>query len=132
MATSRSPASGGSGGPDEKDMPPRDRDQHAESAARAQSKAEEAEAAATRPLGGADAGTRDPLTSRGHLEDASEPAVSGGPMGGASAAGGEPGDERRRRVAERAYQKAEQRGFSPGGEDADWFEAEKEIDGPGK
>jgi hypothetical protein len=37
--------------------------------------------------------------------------------------------ERRRRIAEAAYYRAEQRGFAPGGEESDWIEAEKEIDG---
>jgi hypothetical protein len=37
--------------------------------------------------------------------------------------------DRRRRIAEGAYYRAERRGFAPGGEDGDWIEAEKEIDG---
>jgi hypothetical protein len=37
--------------------------------------------------------------------------------------------DRRRRIAEAAYYRAEQRGFAPGGEEGDWIEAEKEIDG---
>jgi hypothetical protein len=36
-------------------------------------------------------------------------------------------EERRRKVAEAAYYRAERRGFAPGSEDADWFEAESEI-----
>jgi hypothetical protein len=35
--------------------------------------------------------------------------------------------ERRRKVAEAAYYRAERRGFAPGGEDTDWLEAEHEI-----
>ena len=38
-------------------------------------------------------------------------------------------EERRRRVAEAAYYRAERRGFAPGAEDADWLEAEHEIEG---
>ncbi len=37
--------------------------------------------------------------------------------------------ERRQRIAEAAYYKAEQRGFAPGYEEIDWLEAEREIDG---
>ncbi|MNC88796.1 hypothetical protein D3C83_46550 [compost metagenome] len=36
-------------------------------------------------------------------------------------------DERRRMVAEAAYYRAEQRGFSAGGEVDDWLTAEREI-----
>ena len=35
--------------------------------------------------------------------------------------------ERRRKVAEAAYYRAERRGFAPGGEDTDWLAAEHEI-----
>ncbi len=37
--------------------------------------------------------------------------------------------ERRRKVAEAAYYRAERRGFAPGAEEADWLEAEQEIGG---
>jgi hypothetical protein len=37
-------------------------------------------------------------------------------------------DSREARIAERAYWRAEQRGFAPGGELGDWLEAEQEID----
>ena len=36
--------------------------------------------------------------------------------------------ERQRRIAEAAYYKAERRGFTPGQEERDWLDAEKEID----
>lgn len=36
-------------------------------------------------------------------------------------------EELRDRIAERAYYRAEQRGFAPGYETEDWIEAEKEI-----
>lgn len=36
--------------------------------------------------------------------------------------------ERQRWIAERAYLLAEQRGFAPGGELADWLAAEREVD----
>ena len=39
-------------------------------------------------------------------------------------------EERRKKIAEGAYFRAERRGFSAGNEDTDWFEAEKEVDGP--
>ena len=37
-------------------------------------------------------------------------------------------DSREARIAERAYWRAEQRGFAPGGELDDWLEAEREVD----
>ena len=43
--------------------------------------------------------------------------------------------ERRKRISEAAFYKAERRGFAPGGEERDWLEAEREVDGgkdPGK
>ena len=36
--------------------------------------------------------------------------------------------ERQQLIAERAYFRAEKRGFAPGGELQDWFEAEAEIE----
>jgi hypothetical protein len=36
--------------------------------------------------------------------------------------------ERRRRIAEAAYYKAERRGFTPGNEERDWLDAESEMD----
>lgn len=39
-------------------------------------------------------------------------------------------DERRRRIAEAAYYRAERRGFAAGYEDSDWLDAEKELDSP--
>jgi hypothetical protein len=38
--------------------------------------------------------------------------------------------ERRQRILEAAYYRAEKRGFNPGGELDDWLAAEAEIDGP--
>lgn len=37
-------------------------------------------------------------------------------------------EDRQRRIAERAYQIAERRGFTPGAELEDWLAAEREID----
>ena len=37
--------------------------------------------------------------------------------------------DRRKRIREAAYYRAKQRGFTPGFEEEDWLEAEKEIDG---
>jgi len=37
--------------------------------------------------------------------------------------------ERRQRIAEAAYYKAERRGFAPGYEERDWLDAESEMDG---
>lgn len=37
-------------------------------------------------------------------------------------------EERRQRIAEAAYYKAQRRGFAPGGENEDWLEAELEVD----
>ncbi len=36
--------------------------------------------------------------------------------------------ERLDMIAENAYYRAESRGFTPGGEESDWFDAENEID----
>jgi hypothetical protein len=38
-------------------------------------------------------------------------------------------EERSQMIAEAAYYRAEQRGFSPEGQARDWFEAEAEVDG---
>lgn len=40
-----------------------------------------------------------------------------------------PDDELQAKIAERAYYRAEQRGFAPGYELEDWIEAEKEVRG---
>jgi hypothetical protein len=45
---------------------------------------------------------------------------------GAPASDDEPDEARRRRIAERAYRRAEQRGFAPGQELDDWLAAEAE------
>ncbi len=45
------------------------------------------------------------------------------------AADAEHSAERRQRIAEAAYYKAERRGFAPGYEELDWLEAEREIGG---
>jgi hypothetical protein len=37
-------------------------------------------------------------------------------------------EQRHRQISEAAYYRAQQRGFSPGADQEDWFEAEKEID----
>jgi hypothetical protein len=40
----------------------------------------------------------------------------------------EPGDDEiRRMIAEAAYYRAEKRGFTPGSEEQDWCEAEREV-----
>jgi hypothetical protein len=36
-------------------------------------------------------------------------------------------EDQRRMIAERAYLRAERRGFTPGGEVSDWLEAEEEV-----
>ncbi len=36
----------------------------------------------------------------------------------------------RRRIAEAAYYRAQRRGFAPGGEQQDWFEAESDLRAP--
>jgi hypothetical protein len=48
--------------------------------------------------------------------------------GKASKAAGESAGERERMIAEAAYLRAEQRGFSGGDSVADWLAAEKEVD----
>lgn len=116
---------------DPKNFPPRDRDQAPESAARAERKAEKVEAAAARPLGGANVTGSDALLGRDNLQGSNADGAQG-PTGGPAAAAGDQGDERRRRIAEGAYYKAERRGFAPGGEEGDWLDAEQEIDGPAK
>lgn len=44
-------------------------------------------------------------------------------------AGAQSPDERRSRIAEAAYYRAERRGFEPGRELEDWVVAESEVDG---
>lgn len=51
---------------------------------------------------------------------------SAGTTGLSGAPGGDA--DRRRRISERAYYKAEGRGFAAGSEEADWLAAEKEQD----
>ncbi|MGH8177598.1 MAG: DUF2934 domain-containing protein [Steroidobacter sp.] len=46
----------------------------------------------------------------------------------ASEAVDQPTRDRESRIAERAYQLAQQRGFAPGAELEDWLQAEREID----
>jgi hypothetical protein len=41
-------------------------------------------------------------------------------------------DNREARIAERAYWRAERRGFAPGHELEDWLDAEREVDSQGK
>jgi hypothetical protein len=51
-------------------------------------------------------------------------------QGGAAPAADAPTqDSVYRKIAEAAYYRAERRGFAPGGEELDWFEAEAEIRG---
>lgn len=52
-------------------------------------------------------------------------------QGGAAPAAEAPTqDSLHRKIAEAAYYRAERRGFAPGSEELDWFEAEAEIRGP--
>lgn len=52
-------------------------------------------------------------------------------QGGAAPAAAAPTqDNLHRKIAEAAYYRAERRGFAPGGETLDWFEAEAEIRRP--
>ena len=51
-----------------------------------------------------------------------------GPQAGSKQTDRDP-DERRRRIAEAAYYRAERRGFAAGYDEADWLDAENEIDG---
>jgi hypothetical protein len=46
----------------------------------------------------------------------------------APAAAAQNADDRNRRIAEHAYLLAEKRGFTPGGELADWLAAERAVD----
>jgi hypothetical protein len=46
--------------------------------------------------------------------------------GGQAHVANAPDDDRERRIAAKAYLRAERRGFAPGGELDDWLEAEKE------
>lgn len=59
--------------------------------------------------------------SKNQTGDAAEPPK-------ASSKATQPDHERRRRIAESAYYRAERRGFAPGGEHEDWLEAENEVD----
>lgn len=104
--------------------PPRDRDQSAISPARAHAKADAAEFPTT-PGTVPDERLDETLASRDNLEGTS---IYNGPSEAEQA------DDRARRIAEAAYYRAQRRGFAPGGEDADWFEAEQELEqrGPTK
>jgi hypothetical protein len=87
-----------------------DRDQAPYSAEEAYEVAEQAEEASQRALGDGDA-PPESMISGDNLK----------PSGGVDPA------DKLNRIAERAYFKAERRGFTPGYEDADWLEAEREI-----
>ena len=77
------------------------------------------------------------VTERGEKEMAKSPAVEhipAAPPDMPEPPAGEPdtaataAEQRHHRISERAYYRAEQRGFVPGADQEDWFEAEKEID----
>lgn len=78
-----------------------------------------------RATGGRDEPRRpEPKREQSELTRATEPE-------GGSVRNAQPGrteDDRRRRIAEAAYYRAERRGFAGGFEDVDWLEAEREID----
>ena len=57
----------------------------------------------------------------------STPDAPQAPAGDAGTAWGDT-EERRRRISEAAYYRAQQRGFSAGQEHDDWLEAEKDVD----
>jgi hypothetical protein len=80
---------------------------------------------------GKDAGLRSKSASWSAQLEGSNPSATQEPAAG-NQQGVQPhamSDERRRKVAEAAYYRAEHRGFAPGYEDYDWLEAEKEIQG---
>ena len=102
------------------EIPTRDRDQSAVSAERSHRVAERAETAATRPTPSSSPDAASALANRDNLQGADTGQTQ--PAGAATTA------DRRQRVAERAYYKAERRGFAAGQEEIDWLEAEKEQD----
>ena len=120
----------GASAEDRENLPPRDRDQHAVSAARAQDKADAAEVSANRAIAADGLTSGETLPARDRMQGAPATAAANRATG-SSASSDEGADDRRRRVAEHAYYKAERRGFAPGGDQSDWFEAENEIDRSG-
>ena len=80
-------------------------------------RADAAESAATRPLRNESAGSTDSVVTHDHFQGAAAPDAAAESADDAS---------RRRAIAERAYYKAQQRGFAPGHEEADWLDAENE------
>ena len=110
------------------DAPTPDLDQSAVSAERTHRVADRAEVAATEPLARGGRVSEPPVDRRDHLQGTDD----GSQHSGSRPAGSSHRDaDRRRRTAERAYYKAERRGFAPGHEQADWIEAEREIDAEG-
>ena len=110
------------------ETPSRDRDQSAVSAERSSRVADRAEAAATRPLTSSPGLASEPFANRDNMQRAQNDAGQGGSTG---SSGGPLSSDRAKRIAERAYYKAERRGFAPGNEHADWLEAERETDAEG-
>lgn len=54
--------------------------------------------------------------------------INGGESGEVDSVSGNVGIPREQRIAEAAYFRAEQRGFSPGNEMSDWLDAEANVD----
>ena len=68
------------------------------------------------------------------LKRTKEPAIKPAPPSAPVAPAGDPvtartdAHERHHRISVAAYYRAERRGFTPGADQQDWFEAEKEIE----
>ena len=97
-----------------RDTAPREEGQAALTPEAVHDRADAAETAATRPLGNESVESTEPLGKQDHFQGAD------------AAASSDADSARRKSIAERAYYKAQQRGFAPGNEDADWLDAEKE------
>ena len=84
-------------------------------------RADAVESAASRPLANGSVGSTKPLASQDHLQG-----TDGAAAENATGVSSDAESARRKSIAERAYYKAQKRGFAPGHEDADWLEAENE------
>jgi hypothetical protein len=65
---------------------------------------------------------------RGEVHGARTAHESSGALTGSGPGGSALSEERRRRVAEAAYYRAERRNFAPGKEEEDWLDAERDMD----
>lgn len=66
--------------------------------------------------------------TRSRAAPIADAAAAGAKRSSSSASAAVTADARRAMIAENAYLRAEERGFTPGSEEADWLAAEQEVD----